>query len=129
MWEWTQRRPQSRTSILLRGAIIGALGGLLFATLMLYGMTRDGSVPDPAQDNGRTGRLAAQRGQLWWGLTRGTDLSALAGEKEPFPIASQVVALSLQNLPPTTSNPSLAGTRAVTAGKSNNVRLRLGWRA
>lgn len=62
-----------------------------------YGMTRDGSVPDPAQDNGRTGGLAAQRGQLWWGLTRGTDLSALAGEKEPFPIASQVVALSLQN--------------------------------
>ncbi|RJP68421.1 MAG: tannase/feruloyl esterase family alpha/beta hydrolase [Comamonadaceae bacterium] len=62
-----------------------------------YGMTRDGSAPDPAQDNGRTGSLAAQRGQLWWGLTRGTDLTALAGEKEPFPIASQVVALSLQN--------------------------------
>lgn len=62
-----------------------------------YGMTRDGSVPDPAQDNGRTGSQSTPRGQLWWGLTRGTDLTALAGEKEPFPIASQVVALSLQN--------------------------------
>ncbi|HAX23399.1 MAG TPA: tannase/feruloyl esterase family alpha/beta hydrolase [Hydrogenophaga sp.] len=62
-----------------------------------FGMTRDGSAPDPAQDNGRTGTAAAQRGQLWWGLTRGTDLTALAGEKEPFPISSQVVALSLQN--------------------------------
>ena len=26
-----------------------------------------GSAPDPAQDNGRSGTLAAARGQLWWG--------------------------------------------------------------
>ena len=65
-------------------------------TKIWYGQTRDGSAPDPAVDNGRTGSLAAQRGQLWWGLTRGTDLSALAGQA-PFPIATQVVALSLQN--------------------------------
>lgn len=62
-----------------------------------YGMTRDGSAPDPAQDNGRTGNLTASRGQLWWGLTRGTDLTALAGEQAPFPISTQVVAMSLQN--------------------------------
>jgi pimeloyl-ACP methyl ester carboxylesterase len=62
-----------------------------------YGITRDGNAPDPAQDNGRTGTLATNRGQLWWGLTRGTDLTALAGEQAPFPIGSQVVALSLQN--------------------------------
>lgn len=61
-----------------------------------YGHTRTGTHPDPAQDNGRTGQLSADRGQLWWGLTRGTDLTALAGEKEPFPIASQMAALSLQ---------------------------------
>lgn len=62
-----------------------------------YGLTRDGSAPDPALDNGRTGTLSARQGQLWWGLTRGTDLTALAGEQAPFPIASQVVALSLGN--------------------------------
>lgn len=43
MWEWSQRRTQSRARILWRGAIIGALGGLLFAALMLYGMTRGGA--------------------------------------------------------------------------------------
>lgn len=62
-----------------------------------YGMTRDGSAPDAATDNGRSGRLSAARGQLWWGLTRGTDLTALAGEQAPFPIASQMAALVLQN--------------------------------
>lgn len=62
-----------------------------------YGMTRDGSAPDPAQHNGRSGTLAAARGQLWWGLTRGTDLTALAGEAAPFAIASQMAAVSLRN--------------------------------
>lgn len=62
-----------------------------------YGMTRDGSAQDPAKDNGHLSSSTSNRGQLWWGLTRGTDLTALAGEKEPFPISSQVVALSLQN--------------------------------
>ena len=62
-----------------------------------YGITRDGRSPDPAQDNGRTGTLASHQGQLWWGLTRGTDLTALAGEQAPFPISSQVVALSMRN--------------------------------
>lgn len=62
-----------------------------------YGMTRDGIAPDPAQDNGRTGTPSASQGQLWWGLTRGTELTALASDQAPFPIASQVVALSLAN--------------------------------
>jgi hypothetical protein len=64
-----------------------------------YGMTRDGSAPDPdpALGHARTGSPSAPQGQLWWGLTRGTDLTALAGDQAPFPIASQVVALSLQN--------------------------------
>ena len=62
-----------------------------------YGPTRDGTAPDPRQDNGRDGRLNAGAGQLWWGLTRGTDLTALAGEQAPFPIASQMAALSLQD--------------------------------
>lgn len=62
-----------------------------------YGMTRDGQAPAPREDNGGTGSLALSRGQLWWGLTRGTDLTALAGDKAPFPIASQVVAISMLN--------------------------------
>lgn len=62
-----------------------------------FGITRDGSAPNPAQDNGRTGVLSSDKGQLWWGLTRGTDLTALSGEQAPFPISSQVVALSMQN--------------------------------
>lgn len=62
-----------------------------------FGITRDGSAPDPVHDNGRTGQLASSKGQLWWGLTRGTDLTALSGEQAPFPISSQVVALSMQN--------------------------------
>jgi pimeloyl-ACP methyl ester carboxylesterase len=62
-----------------------------------YGMTANGNAPDPAQDNGRAPRLNADRSQMWWGLSRGTDLTALAGEQAPFPIATQVVALALQN--------------------------------
>ncbi|WP_342132610.1 tannase/feruloyl esterase family alpha/beta hydrolase [Hydrogenophaga sp. OTU3427] len=62
-----------------------------------YGLTRDGTAPDPARDNGRTGILASTGGQLWWGPTRNTDLTALAGDQAPFPIASQLTALILQN--------------------------------
>lgn len=62
-----------------------------------FGMTRDGSVPDPVQDHGGSSRPAPEKGQLWFGLTRGTDLSALAGEQAPFPISSQMTAFSLAN--------------------------------
>ena len=62
-----------------------------------YGMTRDGSAPDPAVDNGHSAQPASARGQIWWGLTRGTDLSALAGQEAPFPISTQVTAFSLRN--------------------------------
>jgi pimeloyl-ACP methyl ester carboxylesterase len=62
-----------------------------------YGITSNGNAPDPTQDNAGTGQLNASRSQLWWGLTRSTDLTSLAGEQAPFPIASQVTALSLQN--------------------------------
>ena len=62
-----------------------------------YGHTQQGSVPDPAQDNGGTHMPSAANGQLWWGLTRGTDLTSLAGPQAPFPIASQLTGLILQN--------------------------------
>lgn len=59
-----------------------------------YGQTADGSAPDPATDNASTATLAA--GQLWWGLMRGSVLLGLAGAR-PFPIASDMVALEMQN--------------------------------
>jgi feruloyl esterase len=59
-----------------------------------YGQTPDGSVPDPAIDNG-TGITPASN-QKWYGLTRGTSMLGLAGAT-PFPISSDMVALELQN--------------------------------
>ncbi|WP_338615465.1 tannase/feruloyl esterase family alpha/beta hydrolase [Pigmentiphaga sp. CHJ604] len=66
-----------------------------------YGQTADGSAPDPQADNASGTTLASR--QLWWGLTRGTDLSGLAGSSgtppvaRPFTIATDMVALELQN--------------------------------
>ncbi|MES2257135.1 MAG: tannase/feruloyl esterase family alpha/beta hydrolase [Pseudomonadota bacterium] len=65
-----------------------------------YGQTPDGSVPDPALDNGFG--IATAPNQKWYGLTRGTSLAGLAGAT-PFPIASDMVALELQN-------PTIAGS-------------------
>jgi feruloyl esterase len=72
-----------------------------------FGMTSDGSVPSPATDNGWA---ASPTGlQRWYGLTRGTSLYAafyaaffpgfngLTGVNGPFTIASDQVALELQN--------------------------------
>lgn len=59
-----------------------------------YGQTEDGSVPDPQQDNSFNLNLAEK--QRWYGLTRGTNLTALAGEN-PFQISSDLVALILED--------------------------------
>jgi feruloyl esterase len=61
---------------------------------MWYGQTADGSVPDPAIDNGHA--LAPAATQKWYGLARGTSMAALAGAAQ-MPIASEMVALELQN--------------------------------
>ena len=60
-----------------------------------YGQTSDGSVPDPAVDNASAPFLNASN-QIWFGMTRGTNLGALAGAF-PFPIAADQVALELQS--------------------------------
>ena len=88
-----------------------------------YGQTRDGTVPSPSRSNGYTTNLAAN--QVWFGLTRGTRLTDLtgsdaAGAPQPFVIASDLVALNLQN-------PSLAAPTFVNAtgnGKSAWTTLR-----
>lgn len=59
-----------------------------------YGQTEDGSVPDPKSDNGFDIELSEK--QQWYGLTRGTNLNALAGSK-PFSIATDLVALIHQD--------------------------------
>lgn len=61
---------------------------------MWYGQTQDGSVPNPSIDNGFNLNLSPK--QNWFGLTRGTNLSALAGST-PFPISSDLVALISQD--------------------------------
>ena len=66
-----------------------------------FGQTPDGSVPDPAADNGFNANLTAN--QLWYGLSRGATLSGLAGGA-PFSISSDMTALELQN--PTLATPS-----------------------
>jgi hypothetical protein len=83
-----------------------------------YGMTADGSVPDPAVDNGWSrafsSTLMGDGTHRWFGMARGTSLwgsffslFGLNGPGSPngaFPIAPDVVALELQN--PTIADPS-----------------------
>lgn len=59
-----------------------------------YGQTADGSVPSPAVDNGFGSAPGSSR--KWYGYARGTDLSLVAGPS-PFPIATEMVALELEN--------------------------------
>jgi len=59
-----------------------------------YGMTSDGSVPDPSIDNGWT--TAPSGVQRWYGLTRGTNLAWLAGPTA-ISVATPQIALELQN--------------------------------
>lgn len=66
-----------------------------------YGQTADGSVPNPAADNGFAAATAPA--QKWYGLARGASLMGLAGAT-PFPISSDMVALELQD--PTIATPS-----------------------
>lgn len=96
-----------------------------------YGMTSDGSVPTPATDNGWNAvtSLSGPTGvQRWYGLTRGTSLygapfaalglNGLASPNGPFSIASDMVALELQN-------PAIATPAFVNAtGNGTN-----GWKA
>lgn len=70
-----------------------------------FGQTPDGSVPDPAANNGFNANLTDE--QLWYGLSRGATLSGLAGPT-PFTISSDMVALELQN-------PTLATTSFINA--------------
>lgn len=89
-----------------------------------YGQTMDGSVPRPHEDNGFGARPAAN--QLWFGITRGSFLggdlatggefglgSSIAGVPAPFTIATDQVALNLQDY--SIATPSFMNGTAVGA--------------
>ncbi|MDP9962880.1 feruloyl esterase [Variovorax paradoxus] len=61
-----------------------------------HGQTASGTAPDPATDNAGSPTLAGAD-QLWWGLTRGTNLALSLAGSTPFPIATDQVALELQD--------------------------------
>lgn len=86
-----------------------ACSNLAQATVMnkvWYGQTTDGSVPDPAVDNGWATTLNGS--QRWYGLNRGALTFVLAGDTGPFTIAADQVALELQD-------PTLADANFVNA--------------
>lgn len=64
---------------------------------MWYGQTSDGSVPDPALDNGTGPYVNSSNKQLWFGLARGMSPTSLASATNPFAIATDQAALTLQN--------------------------------
>lgn len=74
---------------------------------MWYGQTTTGAYPDPALDNG-SGTSLANADHLWWGLTRGTNLAQSLAGATPFAIATDQVALELQD-------PTYAGTNFTNA--------------
>ncbi|MNK95288.1 Tannase and feruloyl esterase [compost metagenome] len=78
-----------------------------------YGMTSDGSVPDPAVDNGWDTGLSGNR--RWYGTPRGTSLSTIASPTGPFTIAVDVVALNLQD--PTLAGPTFLNASGNGASK------------
>lgn len=77
-----------------------------------YGQTADGTHPDPAMDNSSGPTLSPN--QLWWGLTRGSSTSGLAGTN-PFSIATDMVALELQD--PTYATPTFMNATGNGANK------------
>lgn len=84
-----------------------------------YGHTRTGGHPDPAQDNAGGPELK-NPDHLWYGLTRGTNLPVSLAGADAFIIASDLVALELQN-------PEIAGSNfknALSNGKKKWKELR-----
>jgi feruloyl esterase len=87
-----------------------------------YGQTRDGTAPPPSVDNSWS--LHVGRGNhLWYGLARGSSFGGLAGSNAgvpaPFTIATDLVALELQN--PTLATPSFVNATGNGANGWKNL--------
>ena len=73
-----------------------------------YGWTRDGSVPDPATyGNGMGTALASDKGQLWYGITRGTNLTAI-NQSGVIPNGPNLAVFKPDNSPNTLATDYLA---------------------
>ena len=83
-----------------------------------YGQTADGTYPDPTMDNASSPTLGSTN-QLWWGLTRGTNVSFLAGTS-PFSIATDMVALEFED--PTYATPTFMN--AISNGANRWTQLK-----
>ncbi len=79
-----------------------------------HGPTVTGDVPLPSRDNGYN--LALQPSQLWYGLTRGTNLGSLAGAN-PFATGADHVAIAMQD-------PSYGSTQFIHASGNGVNRVR-----
>lgn len=116
--------PTKDASVLCSGTTIGGVAGTNTTAACVnaaqaqafnkiwYGQTSDGSAPDPAADNSFSANLSGN--QLWYGLTRGSNLTALAGAT-PFTISSDIVALELQD--PTYATPAFLNATGNGADK------------
>ncbi|TWI62529.1 tannase/feruloyl esterase [Pseudoduganella lurida] len=94
-----------------------------------YGMTADGTVPAPVADNGwkdaESATLPGTGNHKWFGLPRGTSLYAktfydmgldgLASPRGPFLIASDLLALELQD--PTIAGPNFVNAEGTGQGR------------
>lgn len=58
-----------------------------------YGMTSDGSVPDPAYDNGWDAQPTGVR--RWFGLPRGTDLASILAGTQGSGVGTDMVAVAM----------------------------------
>ncbi|MEF7613848.1 tannase/feruloyl esterase family alpha/beta hydrolase [Aquincola sp. MAHUQ-54] len=79
-----------------------------------HGPTQSGEVPAPARDNGFN--LVLQPNQLWYGLTRGTNLASLAGTN-PFGTGADHIAIVMQD-------PSYGSTSFTNATGNGQNRVR-----
>lgn len=74
---------------------------------MWYGVTADGSAPDPLVDNGASNIRSPD--QIWWGRVRGTSLQTIAnttaaGEAAPLGVVLDQMAWNMQDLSLTRTN-------------------------
>ena len=87
-----------------------------------YGQTRDGTAPPPSVDNAWSVQIGVGN-HLWYGLARGSSFGGLggsnAGVPTPFSIATDMVALELQN--PSLATPSFVNATGNGANGWKNL--------
>jgi feruloyl esterase len=85
-----------------------------------FGQTRDGTTPPPSVDNSWSVHIG-RGNHLWYGLARGASFGGLGGSLAPFTIATDLVALELQDAKLAT--PSFINPTATPTGRGQD-----GWK-